>query len=214
MKKLIIALTLVCATATGCTYKAPVDSIKSVNVYSAYEEKVPGNFAIIVETDESLFNKTVSPSSYQCGAHDFDLEFASSFVASVKEANAGIFESVASRTTIPTVAEMEKDSLSGYVLIQGKFFEPRITFIPGFFSARSNATVNIGFDYSVRDKHNKLIVTGTVSGERSYEGEAGAFCSSGTDTLMQATQKAMRDVLERYGERISNSEKLRKACKN
>lgn len=215
MKKLVLTfvLVLVLGCASGCTYKAPVDSIKGVNVYSAYEEKIPGNFAVIVNTDESLFNKTVSPSSYQCGAHDFDLEFANSFTASVKEANEGIFESTASRATIPTVAEMEKDNLSGYVLIQGKFFEPRISFIPGFWSSRANATVNIGFDYSIRDKHNKLIVTGTVSGERSHEGEAGAFCSSGTETLMEATQKAMRDVLERYGERVSNSEKLRKACK-
>lgn len=213
MKKLVIALALVLGCASGCTYKAPVDSIKGVNVYSAYEEKIPGNFAVIVNTDESLFNKTVSPSSYQCGAHDFDLEFASSFAASVKEANTNIFESIVSRSTVPTVAEMAKDNLSGYVLIQGKFFEPRISFIPGFWSSRANATVNIGFDYSVRNAKNDLIVTGSVSGERSFEGQAGAFCGGGTEILMEATQKAMRDVLERYGERVSNSEKLRKACK-
>ena len=216
MKKVFVAACLLSMSITlgsGCTYKAPVDSIKNVNVYSAYEEKIPGNFAIIVNNDEGLFNKTVSPSSYQCGAHDFSMTFADSFVSSIKDANSAIFESIVSRSTIPTVDEMKKDNLSGYILVQGKLFEPRISFIPGFWSARASSTVNIGFDYSIRDSDNNLVVTGTVSGERTHEGEAGMFCSSGTEVLMSATQKAMRDVLERYGERVSNSQKLREAVK-
>ena len=216
MKKFLalVCLAMVMTLGSGCTYKAPVDSIKNVNVYSAYEEKIHGNFAIIVNNDEGLFNKTVSPSSYQCGAHDFSITFADSFVSSIKDANSSIFESIVSRTTIPTVDEMEKDNLAGYILIQGKLFEPRITFIPGFWSARASSTVNIGFDYSIRDKNNDLVITGSVSGERTHEGDAGAFCSGGTEILMEATQKAMRDVLERYGERVSNSQKLRDAMKN
>lgn len=54
-------------------------------------------------------------------------------------------------------------------------------------------------------------MAGSVSGERTHEE---TFCSGGTEILVAAPPKAMCDVPERYGERVSNSQKLFGAMKN
>ena len=212
-KSLFSTLVLALLVITGCSYNANVGTVKNVNVYSAYEQKIPGTFALIINADRSMLNPTIKASSYACSFHKYPMTFDDGFIASMKSANESIFGAIISRTNIPTVAEMQKDALAGYIVIQSKMFEPRIRFIEGFFSMSSTATVTIGIDYSVRDRQNNLILTGSLSAERSADGDAGAFCDKGIGTLTEATQKAMRELLERYNERLSNSEKLRQAFK-
>lgn len=155
----------------------------------------------------------ISPSTRACWTDTYEISFSNTFISSVKEANEHIFQSIAPRNTIPTVSEMENDNLAGYIFIQGKFFEPRISVNSGAWTAKANVTVGIGFDYNIRDNKNNVILTGSVSGERTHE-DSVYLCSQATEVINIAAQKAMRDVLERYGERVSNSQKLRDAMKN
>ena len=70
---------------------------------------------------------------------------------------------------------------------------------------------DIGFEFSVRDRENKLILSSAVSASRSSDGEAGGACEGGATSLSEAISKAFREALERYAERVSNSTKLREA---
>ena len=88
---------------------------------------------------------------------------------------------------------MSKDELSGYILVKATHFEPKVTFIPGFFSGNVSTSADIGFEFSVRDR------------------EAGGACEGGATSLSEAISKAFREALERYAERVSNSTKLREA---
>ena len=106
---------------------------------------------------------------------------------------------------------MSKDELSGYILVKATHFEPKVTFIPGFFSGNVSTSADIGFEFSVRDRENKLILSSAVSASRSSDGEAGGACEGGATSLSEAISKAFREALERYAERVSNSTKLREA---
>lgn len=209
----LACLAMAVSLGTGCTYNASVDTVKNVNVYSAYEEKIPGNFAIIIDSDSSVMNVNISSSTRVCWTDTYEISFSNTFISSIKKANEHIFQSITPKNTIPTVSEMKKDNLAGYIFIQCKFFEPRISVNSGAWTSKANVTVGIGFDYIIRDNKNNVIITGTISSERTHE-DSIYLCSQATEVINIASQKAMRDALERYGERISNSQKLRDAIKS
>ena len=214
MKKLgLLVLILVMALGVGCSYKTPVNTVQGVNVYSSNEDKIPGRFALIINADKSLFDKTISSTSFICSAHKFPISLTDAFISSIKQVNESIFEYVSERVTIPTLEEMEKDNFSGYIFINSKIFEPRLQFIPGFWSTTASASTDIGFDYSIRDNNNILLLNGTISGNRTSDGDAGNMCAGGGNVLAESISKSLRDALERYGERVSNSPKLREAFK-
>ena len=136
MRKLIVALAVVvmCGGMTGCGYKTTVNTVSGINVYSSYEEKIPGRFALVVDSQPELLTKKVKASSFTCSAHNFPVALSNTFESSIYEATKSIFEEVATRVTIPSKEEMSKDELSGYILVKATHFEPKVTFIPGFFS--------------------------------------------------------------------------------
>ena len=103
---------------------------------------------------------------------------------------------------------MNKEKIKGYVLITGKMYEPRLIVNPGFWEGTAVATVGIAFEYAVKDALNKTLVTGAVSSERTAEGGSGANCDKSVIPITNATQKATREILERYIERIANDPKL------
>lgn len=213
-KSLLLAtVALVMALGAGCSYKTPVNTVQSVNVYSSYDEKIPGKFAVIINADTNLLDKTVSPSSFTCAAHKFPISLTDSFTSSIIATNESIFESIFQRENIPSVEEMKKDNLSGYIFITSKLFEPRLQFIPGFWSATASASTDIGFDYNIRDSQNNLVLNGSISGNRTADGGAGGACEGGSSVLAESISKSLRDALERYGERVSNSPKLREVFK-
>ena len=101
------------------------------------------------------------------------------FTSSIIAANESIFESVFQRKTIPSAEEITKDNLSGYIFITSKLFEPRLQFIPGFWSETASASTDIGFDYNIRDSKNNLVPNGSISGNRTADGDAGGACGGG-----------------------------------
>ena len=213
MRKLIVALAVVvmCGGMTGCGYKTTVNTVSGINVYSSYEEKIPGRFALVVDSQPELLTKKVKASSFTCSAHNFPVALSNTFESSIYESTKYFFEEVASRVTIPSKEEMSKDELSGYILVKATHFEPKVTFIPGFFSGNVSTSADIGFEFSVIDRENKLILSSAVSASRSSDGEAGGACEGGATSLSEAISKAFREALERYAERVSNSTKLREA---
>ena len=213
MRKLLVAWAgvVMCGGMTGCGYKTTVNTVSGINVYSSYEEKIPGRFALVVDSQPELLTKKVKASSFTCSAHNFPVALSNTFESSIYEATKSIFEEVATRVTIPSKEEMSKDELSGYILVKATHFEPKVTFIPGFFSGNVSTSADIGFEFSVRDRENKLILSSAVSASRSSDGEAGGACEGGATSLSEAISKAFREALERYAERVSNSTKLREA---
>ena len=70
MKKYVLpALAMTALLASGCSYKAPVESVHNINVYSSYEGKIRGSFDLIVNIDPGLAKRDIKPTSYICGLH-------------------------------------------------------------------------------------------------------------------------------------------------
>ena len=183
IKKIILMLPILvmCIGITGCGYITTVNTVSGINVYSSYEEKIPGRFALVVDSQPELLTKKVKASSFTCSAHNFPIALSNTFESSIYEATKSIYEEVSTRVTIPS-----KEELSVYLLVKATHFEPKVTFIPGFFSGNVSTSADIGFEFSVRDRENKLILSSAVSASRSSDGEAGGACEGGATSLSEA----------------------------
>ena len=213
MRRGIISLigALVVLMGTGCSYKASVPAVDVANIYTSYEEKVPGTVALVVDAQEDVFDRTIKPNTYTLGAHKYPIAAATAFKTSVMNTTKSVFENVVDKNEIPSIEQMYTDNLNGYLVVHVKHFEPRISFIQGFWSATASSTVEIAFDFTVRDKNNNLIFSSAVSASRTAEGDAGGAGAGGAPVIADATKKAVTEALERYAERLSNSSKLREA---
>jgi len=182
MKKyFLLALCLLTLFASGCarTYKAPVESVQNINVYSSYEGKIRGSFDIIINLDPGLAIKDVKPSTFICGAHTFPVDISTILRTSIYAATEKIFEQINERTDIPSSEMMLKEQKTGYIIVRLKEFEPVITFMPGFFSGTANASCESALEVEIRDRKNVKVYETAVSGNRSASGDAGSMCGDG-----------------------------------
>ena len=212
MKKyFLLTLCLMALLATGCarTYQAPVESVQNINVYSSYEGKIKGSFDVIINIDPSLAAKNVKPSTFICSAHTFPIDVSTILKTSIYAATEKIFEQINERTDIPSAEMMFKDQKAGYIIVRLKEFEPVLTFVPGFFSGTANSSCETALEVEIRDNKNVKVFETAVSGNRSASGDAGNMCGDGAKIMAEAAKKSFRETLERYAERLSNTEKLR-----
>ena len=196
----------------GCSYKTPVNPVYGVNTYSAYSSKIPGKYALTIKADQNILDLDVYPSSEVGADATFQISFSDSFATSVRVLNENIFSSIINTNTIYSVEQMKQDKFSGYILILIKFFEPDTKSTSGIFSTGVSATANIGFDYTIRNSNNEILLTGSVSSSRTTTTKGGAFGTTANDNvnaLQDAIQKALRDCLEQYAQRVTNDTGLR-----
>jgi hypothetical protein len=58
-------------------------------------------------------------------------------------------------------------------------------------------------------KSNNRVFGTTVETQRTSSGDGGSFCGGGPAVLGAAIEKAAKDILEKLGERMANSQSLR-----
>ena len=210
MKKYFLpALAMTALLVSGCSYKAPVESVQNINVYSSYEGKIRGTFDLIVNIDPGLAKRDIKPTSYICGLHHYPVDVQAPVKSSVYSATEKIFEQINERSDIPSTERMTAEDKAGYIIVRLKEFEPSISFTPGFFTDTAHASCESGLEVEIRDNQNRKVFETAVSGNRSSTGDGGLQCGGGADVLADAVRKSFRETLERYAERLSNTAKLR-----
>jgi hypothetical protein len=186
---------------TGCTHQAAVSTVMATNVYSGHDSKVPGKVTFVVDgTSLSKLRKDDTVSGYQCAAHHYPIDGTDAFRSSVPAMMDTVFEGY-------TEADAPQKGVVQLVF-RIERFDARLKFNRKFFGADADATVELG-----------VSVTGTIDGKRVFgtsadsqrtkSGDAGAFCSSGGEVVADATRDSIKDVLEKLGERLANSQQLR-----
>lgn len=206
-----ISLIVLSIILSGCAYSVKSEVSPAVNIYTAYEDKISGTVVLVLDDSINNINMEVVPSSHTCGAHKFILNLESSLALSVHKTTESIFENVLIEKSIPPKESIEKSDINGIIIVKLNRLYPTITFYPTFWSSHATATCDIILDIVVKDKQGRNIIVTTVGGSRSAQGEGGGFCEKGANVLSNAVSLSIRDVMERYAERLSNSEKIRKA---
>jgi hypothetical protein len=202
-----VALILI---VSACAYSVQPVSTRALNLYSAYENKVPGNFVLVMDSSIREVNREVTPASYVCRAHRFPIAVGDSLAISIKQTLESIFEQVREQGSAPPADQLSNLGFNGVILVRLDDFSPRIICHKGFMSGTCTANTDLSFGVTVRGSGGILAST-AASGSKTADGDAGVYCGGGADVLSDSITRATRDALERLGERLSNSPKLREA---
>ena len=208
MLRSILAAAIVAVSLCACTYEVKTTAAPALNVYSSYGEKLAGKYALLVQSD--IMTKTVEPSSNNCGPHDYPIDARAAFKQSAIQTFTQLVETVETVEKALTAAELTDGQYNGLIVVRAEEYDPRLTFIPGFWSAHASSTVDMSASLLVDGPNGRLLGT-KASESRTVESEASG-CGSGADSLARANSKAMAALLDRLAERFSNEPRLRTAA--
>lgn len=195
---------------SGCAYNVQPVSTKAINIYSSYESKVPGQFAVVLDDSIRNVSREVKPTSHVCSAHTYPVSFGDAISVSVKHTLDSVLEQTVEQSTMPSTETMAKLGLRGVVFVKMDDFSPRLSCSQGFWSGTCSGSTDISFGVNIRDASGTLLAT-SVSGSKTFDGSAGGGCGGAADVLSESISRATKDAMERLAERVSNSPRLRPA---
>lgn len=196
----------------ACSYSAPVEMSASYNVKSSYEEKVPGNWAIWIDSSEFVDNN-VTAKTQICSAHSFPIDARAVFEKSAVNTFANITENI-ERVNNPIPGDaLKAQGFDGQIVIEGQDMDVDLIFLPGFWSAKTEAEVEFEASLTATVGSTKVVGT-TVSADGEYNSDAGSACDGGAAAIGEAAGEGMQKILNRLGEAFASSTRLRDALKN
>lgn len=205
MKTKIVALILLSAVS-ACAYKAEPLSVGAYNVYSSYDDKLPGKYLLYVSGD--ALNKTVKPSDMNCAAHSFPLALSTGFTGSVRKTFENLVTTLEVVTSPVDRSELSARGAKGMIIVKGEEVNARLRVVPGFWVNGMETDVEIVASITVDGPNGRLLGT-TVSGDGNAQGDAGGFCEGGSKVLTDSAEKSMKQVVGRLGEALTNSDRVR-----
>jgi hypothetical protein len=196
----------------GCSHTVLSTISPAVNIDSSYGDKMKGPVVLVVEYNLNTANQKVKPSTHICSAHSYPIVVGDDLASSIKATTDAIFEQVVEQPALPTKDQMQERDIQGTIYVRINRFYPAISFSRGVWETHGMASCDIVLDVTVTDSGNKDLLVTTVEGTRMAEGgRVHAFCGGGADILSNAISQGIRETMERYAERVSNSDKIRKA---
>ncbi|MHC1550956.1 hypothetical protein [Phyllobacterium sp. K27] len=197
----------VLATAlAGCAYKAEPLAVGSYNVYSSYDNKLPGKYLLFVEGN--ALNKTIKPSDMNCAAHSFPLALSGGFTGSVRKTFENLVTSLEVVDSPVDRGELAAKGAKGMIIVKGEEVNARLRVVPGFWVMGMETDVEVVASITVDGQSGRLLGT-TVSGSGNAQGDAGGFCEGGAKVLTDSAEKSMKQVVTKLGEALTNSERVR-----
>jgi hypothetical protein len=208
-------LSLICGLVLsyGCVYYVPATISPALIIHSSYKDKIPGTVILAIDDNAKNASLNVKATGYFCKCYKFPVTLDSSFNQAVKITTDAIFEKVVEQDNLSTQDPFFQMGGKGIIYVKLKRFNPNVSFSQGLWSVHANASCDIVLDVTVKDCNYKNLLTTTVGGSRSVDGDGGAFCGNGANVLSEAMSLAMRETMERYAEKLSNSEQIRTSFK-
>lgn len=202
----VVALAATAVVLSGCTYKATTNINPATNIYSNYSDKIAGKYALHVDAEKMA--GTFKVSGYACSAHKYPVDARNAFSVSVERTLENIVDELEVVSVPLDRTGLQASEFSGMILVQATDLEIDLTVIPGFWSSEMKADAEITASIQV-DGPNGRLLGSSVEGEDDHTTDAGAGCSGGGIAIGKAVENAIKETLERLGERLSNAPKLR-----
>jgi hypothetical protein len=107
-------------------------------------------------------------------------------------------------------SELAKQGYSGQVTVNAETLNARVQVVDGFFRSTADSVVELSAGITVDTPAGRALGT-SAQGFGNSQNDAGAMCGNTANAIGVASEKAMRQLLGQLGERMSNSDRLRRA---
>lgn len=191
----------------GCAYDAPVANSPAFNVYSSYSDKIPGRFALYVD-DRKIGPRVANIRTHMCSGHSFHVDTGGSFATSVHQTFRNLVEEIEVVRQPIAGADLAAGGFTGMIVVAMEDADFELTFVEGFWSSKVDGEAEYVARILVDGPYGRVLGT-TVEATEDYHGGAGFYCDGGSAAISQASSAALKELMERLGDRLVNAPRVR-----
>lgn len=205
MNRIFISVVLSAAGLAACSYPVETPPAEAVPVVTAYTDKVPGKWALIV--DAARANTTLEDAGTRCSQTDYPLDLSKAFTATAD----ATFRTVADEVRVTDHALSRSDLMAGgyagVIIVSVSSLKASIK-TNGVIESRAAAEAEIDGEILVI-KSGERMVDSRQSGKGDAERDTHIDCSGAGEAAAAASDTAVQDVVRKLAEQFANAHAVR-----
>lgn len=201
-----VYLSLAGLVLSGCAYNAIPSAAPEFAVYSNYAEELPGRYLLYVSDNDTATE--VRSDTYECSAHRFPLDLASSFQGSVVGTLGNLVEEIQLVDAPVTSADLVAQGARGMIIVRLEDVDTDVRYRVGFWDMEARVETELTASITVDGREGRLVGR-TVEADEEAQGSSGFACEGTAEVLSDSAQGAMENLMGRLGETLANAERLR-----
>lgn len=184
----------------ACTHQVTPAPVASSPVYSTFENKVPGRYALVVEAEQ--MQRVVEAEGFSCHSQTYPIDSREAFKSSALAALQQAVEQV------ELVEGPPGPGFDGTITVRVDDYSVQLLTVSGFWVAQLAADADITAGLTVERAGQRVVARSfTVSKDRSNS--AGIGCPGGAQAVAGATGAAVGAVLQQIAEEVARAPELR-----
>lgn len=197
---------------SGCAFNVKPVVSPAINIYSSYEDKIPGTFILILDSTVKSCTRDVRASTHFCSGHTYPVDIGEPLSVSIERTMQSIFEIVILKDSVPVEGELNELNAQGFIVVRLDHFQPRLSFTQGMWTNRDEATSDLSLGITIQGRNGPLLGA-SAGASRTVQHDA-ANCPDGAIALSEAISLSIKEAMERMAEKVTNSQKLREYTRN
>lgn len=209
--RMLAAIVLCGAGLAACQSQAPVPVATEFAAYAAYDDAIPGTFALYLEASE--LSGRVRMRSDACAPQRFRLDGAASFEQSAVSTLRNLLSEVDLVAAPLRADELTAQGYTGQIIIEVHTAQAEMTAVASFMALDLDADVDITASMDVFGPDGRVLRS-SADGHGRVSDSAGLLCSNGAAVIADAASEAYGALLRRLGEDLYNSDEVRELAED
>ncbi len=205
MNRIYAAVVLSAAGLAACTYPVETPPAEAVPGITAYTDRVPGKWVLIV--DAAKANTTLQDTGTRCSQTDYPLDLAKIFTETADATFRTVAEDVRVSDHALTKSDLMAGGYSGVIIVSVSGLKASIK-TDGVVEARAAAKTEIEGAILVIKAGERMVDT-RQSGKGEAERDTHIDCSGAGEAAAAASDTAVQDVVGKLAEQFANSHAIR-----
>lgn len=205
MKRLILSCAFLAGGLAGCSYQVATAPTPPPEVLTAYADKVPGKWALLV--DASKATAALSAPGLRCDQFDYPLDLSKSFAETAEATFRSVADEIRLSDHALSHSELEAGNYTGVITLRVNGLRAEVK-VSGVLNPEADATTDIDASILVTRAGTRM-VDSSQSGKGEGQREAGLACGGAADAVATASGTAIEDVMEKLAEQFANSHAVR-----
>ena len=205
MNRIFISVVLSAAGLAACSYQVETPPAEAVPIITAYTDKVPGKWALIV--DAAKANTTLEDAGTRCSQSDYPLDLAKTFTETADATFRTVAEDIRVSDHALSKSELLSGGYAGVIIVSVSDLKARIK-TNGVVESRAAAETQIEGAILVIKAGERMVDT-RQSGKGQAERDTHIDCSGAGEAAAAASDAAVQEVIGKLAEQFANSHAIR-----
>jgi len=203
--RILISVALSATALAACTYPVETPPAEAVPVITAYTDRVPGKWALIV--DAAKANAALEDTGTRCSQSDYPLDLAKTFTETADATFRTVAEDIRVSDHALSKSELLSGGYAGVIIVSVSDLKARIK-TNGVVESRAAAETQIEGAILVIKGGERMVDT-RQSGKGQAERDTHIDCSGAGEAAAAASDAAVQEVIGKLAEQFANSHAIR-----